>query len=284
VNRESNAVGATVRHYRCARGMSQRAMAADLRISPATLCNIESGKVRLSVVRLHAIAEVLGVPASRLLEAPPTAKPTNTPPVATVGSWRMFEPMPTDDVLSAAIRAFVATGYHGSTMRAIAELAGLSVAGVYHHYQSKQEILVHILSQTMEDLLFRVTSARDEGSTSEARLGLMVEALALYHTRRREVSFIGASEMRSLEPSHYQRIAGMRNEVQRMFDAEIRTLCRESGVATDDVADTGKAIVTMCTALAQWFHDGGPRTAEQIAWDYSRLALRMLVPASDIRE
>ncbi len=40
-------------------------------------------------------------------------------------------------VLLAALECFVERGYHGTTIRQIANRAGVSVPGLYHHYASK---------------------------------------------------------------------------------------------------------------------------------------------------
>jgi AcrR family transcriptional regulator len=162
-------------------------------------------------------------------------------------------------VLAGAIRAFVATGYHGASMRSIAQFANMSVPGVYHHYHSKQDLLVKILDITMTDLHCRLQRARDEGlqrardegNDPVARVALVVEALALFHIRRSDLSFIGASEMRSLEPRHYRRIARFRDDVQDLLDTEIAAAITADGLAVNHRSDAGKAIATMCTDLSQ---------------------------------
>ena len=106
------------------------------------------------------------------------------------GHRREFAPLPIDPVLAGAIKAFVATGYHGASMRSIAQFANMSVPGVYHHYPSKQDLLVKILDITMTDLHWRLQRARDDGNDPVERVALVVEALALFHTRRSDLSFI----------------------------------------------------------------------------------------------
>ena len=41
---------------------------------------------------------------------------------------------------SAALKVFAACGYHGATMRRIAQAAGLSYGLVYHYYPSKAKV------------------------------------------------------------------------------------------------------------------------------------------------
>ena len=269
-----------IRSARVAAGLSLRELARRIDVSPATLSAIENGKTGVSVGRLQVLADALGTSAARLLGQPRgkaaeldrSAEPGGDVP----GSWREFLPMPIDPVLSAAIEAFVETGYHGATMRSLAARAGMSVPGVYHHYRDKQDLLVRILDITMAELHWRVRAARDEGKASVDRVGLIVEALALYHTHRRELAFIGASEMRSLEPENRERIAQSRNELQHMLDHEIVDAIAAGELTTRHPGDAGRAISTMCTSLPQWFRLDGPSTPEQVAREYAVFALDLL--------
>jgi AcrR family transcriptional regulator/transcriptional regulator with XRE-family HTH domain len=272
--------GEAVRQLRAARGISVRGLAARIGVSPATISAIENGKTGISVQRLRQIAKALAVPAASLVEDPAASTQLRSATPSSVqlatGNWREFAPLPIDPVLAGAIKAFVATGYHGASMRSIAQFANMSVPGVYHHYPSKQDLLVKILDITMMDLLWRLQRARDDGNNPIERVALVVEALALFHTRRSDLSFINASEMRSLEPHHYRRIARLRDDVQDLLDTEIAAAITAGGLAVNHRRDVGKAITTMCTALVQWFQPDGRTTPEQIAKEYAQFALRLL--------
>ncbi|MCW2748276.1 MAG: transcriptional regulator, TetR family, partial [Nocardioidaceae bacterium] len=179
-------------------------------------------------------------------------------------------------VLAGAIAAFVETGYHGATMRAIAERAGMSVPGVYHHYTSKHDLLVRIFDMTMDELDWRVDAARAEGDQPLQRLALIVEALALFHTLRSDLAFIGSSEMRSLEQPDRDRIAARRSALQHAIDVEIDAALRNGTATTPMAREAGRAIATMCTSLPQWFRPGGATTPESMAVECARLAVRMV--------
>jgi AcrR family transcriptional regulator/transcriptional regulator with XRE-family HTH domain len=272
--------GLAVRRLRMARSVSVRGLAQRVKVSPATISAIENGKTGMSVQRLQEIAVALGVPIASIIDHSTISTEPDHSPSSSVefpaDDWRKFAPLPIDSVLAGAIKAFVATGYHGASMRSIARFANMSVPGVYHHYPSKQDLLVKILDITMTDLTWRTENARDEGKNSIARVGLIVEALALFHTRRNDLALIGASEMRSLEPHHNRRIAKLRDDVQHLLDDEIAAAITAGGLAVNHPRDAGKAIATMCTSLAQWFQPDGPTTPEQIAEEYAQFALRLL--------
>jgi AcrR family transcriptional regulator/transcriptional regulator with XRE-family HTH domain len=286
-DRDRQAVGARVRHARGAAGLSLRAAAQRIGVSPATLSAVENGKTGVSIPRLRVVAAELGTTVPWLIgEQQPMA--TDTPrrrrapgiPVDPDGAasraWREFPPLEIDPVLAAAIGLFVETGYHGATMRSIADRAGMSVPGVYHHYRDKQELLVKALDLTMDELHWRVRAARGEAATGCTRVRHVVEALALFHTHRRELAFLGASEMRSLTAANRSRITASRNEIQYLLDEDIDAALAEEGLVADHARVAGRAIATMCTALPQWFRLDGPVTPEQIATEYAHFALRLL--------
>lgn len=267
--------GAAVRRHRTLRGLSLRALAARVGASPATLSAIENGRTPASLERLHALAGVLGVRPAQLLEPEDPAGP---PPllVRGSGSWRRFDPLRSDPVLDAAVEAFVAAGYHGTSVRVIAERAGTTVPALYRQHRGKQALLARILQLTMDDLVWRLVAARDEDDDPLGRVSRMVEALALFHTRRRDLAFIGASEMRSLGDANHRRIAHLRREVQRLLDASIADATARGGLEARHPQDAGKAVATMCQSLPHWFRSDGPRSPEQVAAEYADLALRML--------
>ena len=273
--------GTAIRRLRSAQGVSLRTLAADIGVSPATLSAIENGKTRMSVQRLQDLASALGLNPGQVLEKPragDTPDPESSRQFLSTEDWRVFEPLPFDTILASAVAEFTAIGYHGATMRSIADRAGLSVAGVYHHYVSKQDLLVRILDFTMEDLLWRMESAGLEGEAHDPAhsLRLMVEALTLFHTLRKDVSFIGASEMRSLESEHYRRIADLRKQVQLLLDDAIEAGTENKSFVTPSATEAGRAISSMCVGITNWFHPNGPLSAEQTAHDYAEFALSML--------
>jgi AcrR family transcriptional regulator len=191
--------------------------------------------------------------------------------------WRAYKPLGLGPVLSAAVEAFVEVGYHGAAIRDIARRSGLSVPGLYHHYQSKQALLAAILDVTMEDLLWRSYAAGEEGGRDcVARFALLVECLTLYHTYRRDLAFIGASEMRSLTEENRARIRELRVEQQRMVDAEVEQAITDRRFTTLHPHEASRAVVTMCTAIPQWYRPNGPLTPEHIAERYVEFALRLM--------
>ena len=67
-------------------------------------------------------------------------------------------------IIQAAARLFVGQGYHGTSMRQIAEEAGIALGGIYNHFVSKQAIFVAILNERhpIHELLPALTASRGQ--------------------------------------------------------------------------------------------------------------------------
>jgi AcrR family transcriptional regulator/transcriptional regulator with XRE-family HTH domain len=292
-------IGDTIRRLRHGRGVSLRRLADQLSVSPATLSAIENGHTGVSAVRVARIAELLEVPVGRIfIPTPGRAAPggpvteaadaggrrrspeaRSSAPAGVfpgVGDWRHYGPLELDPALAAALSAFVDYGYHGSTMRTIAGRAGLSVSGLYHYYESKYEMLVALLDLTMQDLDARMRAARLEGADPVGRVALLVECLALFHSHQRETAFLGASEMRSLQPEEHARLAAIRRAQQQMLDDEVAAAVATGQLRSTTPKDAARAVVTMCTAIVQWYRPDGPTSPEQLAARYVGFALDLL--------
>lgn len=279
-------IGSRVRAARIRHGVSLRALSRDLDLSPGTISQVETGKTRLSVVRLHQIAtalgmtpdEVLAVPAGSVSGGPPDGDggpAAGTGPVVT--DWRSYGPLNFDPVLAAALAVFMRTGYHGATVRDVARECDRSVSGIYHHYASKHEMLRRILDLGVTELLERSRAARAQGRDPAERFSFMVESLVLFHTHRQEVGFVGASEMRSLDADARRDIAGRRMLQQRMIDEEALAAAAAGRFGTPQPREAARAVVTMCTGIVQWYRPAGPLSPADIATRYVRFALDLML-------
>ncbi len=70
-------------------------------------------------------------------------------------------------LLDAAKRLFVSQGFHGTSMRAIADEAGLALGGIYNHFGSKEDIFVAILAERHPFLIVLPAIQSAQGATVE---------------------------------------------------------------------------------------------------------------------
>ena len=121
-------------------------------------------------------------------------------------------------VLSAALQNFYKYGYHGTSMRNIATDADMTVASIYHHFESKQEILQEIMVRILSDLMSHtrtVVMAADD--TPRGQLEALVFAWIVFHANRQTEAFVGSTEVRSLDPEGRRLVVALRDEQERML-------------------------------------------------------------------
>ena len=182
-----------------------------------------------------------------------------------MSDWREFAPDPLPPVLDAALGAFARHGYHGASIRLIAESAGLSVPGLYHHYRSKQAILADLVDTAMAELIDHTGAAvADAGDSPTARFENVVECMARFHMARRDQAFVASTEMRSMEPDVRAHHIGQRDAQQRMIEDAVRAGARSGDFACAHPEDAARAISSLCVSIASWYRPDGPLTADDV--------------------
>src|SRR5436853_7784330 len=81
---------------------------------------------------------------------------------------------PRQEILRTAARLFQQQGYDATSMNDVAAALKLSKGGLYHHFQSKDEILFHIMSHAMDITEEKVINAVRGISDPEERLRTLI--------------------------------------------------------------------------------------------------------------
>ena len=118
------------------------------------------------------------------------------------------EPAPAgrvEEACEAALKLFLERGYDNTPMSLIAKELGLTKAGVYHHFESKEHLLYVIHKNTMERLLLPVIEKAEKVSDTEQRLRSFVLEYARLLTRDPSARIL-ISEARRLAPEHFEEI------------------------------------------------------------------------------
>lgn len=177
------------------------------------------------------------------------------------------------NVTASAIANFTALGYHGTSMRDIASGAGVTVASIYHHFASKQEILQEIMATTMHTVIASTQSGlKAAGPVPAEQLRAIVEAWTLFHTERQSEALIGASELRSLNAEGRLLIVSLRDEQEQIFHDVIGRGVQVGDFRTPYPLEAARAIIHMGQSLASWYRPSGELSPEQIGIRYVELA------------
>jgi AcrR family transcriptional regulator len=181
-----------------------------------------------------------------------------------------------DRLVLAAVEAFAARGFHGTTTRDIASAAGMSPAALYVHHRSKEDLL-YLISRTGHDVTLRLV--QDAVATSEdprAQLLAVVRAFTEHHARNHTSARIVNYELAALSQEHLDTIAAIR----RAIEAEVRQVV-EAGVAAGAFDSPNPRITTLALLslgidVARWYRDEGEWSPEDVADHFCAMALRIV--------
>jgi len=176
----------------------------------------------------------------------------------------------------AALRLFAAQGYRATTMADIGAAVGIRGPSLYKHVAAKHELLAEIMVATMERLIEGFQAATTSTDDVREQLRRAVEAHVRYHAHNRLEAFVGNREIGSLERPDQARVLRRRGDYEGGFRRLIERGATSGDFAVRSARLASYSILDMGIGVATWFHEGGEFSADQVAYQYGDLALRMV--------
>ena len=179
-------------------------------------------------------------------------------------------------VQRAALALFAERGYRATTMADIGAAVGIRGPSLYRHVRSKQDLLVGIMTGTMQELLSRQADAVTAGGGAAQMVRRMVEAHVRFHAANQAQAFVGNREIDNLEPGNREDLLVLRSR----YEGVLRTVIAD-GMATGaftirSARLASYALLDMGIGVSAWFRPDGPHTADEIAYAYADYAGMML--------
>jgi len=178
-------------------------------------------------------------------------------------------------IYDAMVHLIYLKGYNGAPLRAVAESIGIRMPSLYHHFASKEDLLLEIMSRTMNDLTESVSTAINECGSDEPehRLRAAILAHVAFHAERREEAFVADSELRALDADNRALIASLRDKYEELF-AQVLRDGRSKGIFINlDERLALNALLGMCSQVSVWYRSGGRLTIDDVSKGYSDLFL-----------
>lgn len=177
------------------------------------------------------------------------------------------------EILRTAARLFHRRGYDATSMNDVAAALKFSKGGLYHHFQSKDEILFSLMEQAMKITQERVVEPVLKVSDPERRLRELirrhVEVVLSPHDR--EISIM-LHENHPLPPSLRGRINRRKKDYLHFVEsliAEVQHARHSTNSVTPRAA--AFALLGMINWIHQWYRPEGALDAEQLARQYTDL-------------
>ncbi len=179
-----------------------------------------------------------------------------------------------DKILRCAARLFRTKGYRATTTRAISEVVGILSGSLFHHFASKEQMLLEIMHEAASSMCARADEIANAVQTPVERLrGLIALQLdCLLGEARRDFYAVLISEWREVRTSNRLPLTAMR---RRYFSAWLRVLedCARAGILRADPQATAFALHGAINWANTWFKPSGRLSLDEYARILEQLAL-----------
>jgi AcrR family transcriptional regulator len=176
-------------------------------------------------------------------------------------------------IVTESIQLFATRGYAGTSMRQIAAAAGIKPASIYAHFESKQQILAHALSEVLYEFHSYILDATEGAEPAREQLRRIVQQHVRWQLRFSQVAgswdvlweIEGAAE--NLEADPRAEIATRRERYHAVVEALVAAL------RPDDYQPRlrAEAILSLCDRAGFWGTANGAALSEDsvahAAWD-----------------
>src|ERR1700684_814831 len=192
---------------------------------------------------------------------------------------------PRQEILRAAARLFQQQGYDATSMNDVAAALKLSKGGLYHHFQSKDEILFHIMSHAMDitearviNVVRRIDATSVEGVEERLRTRIKLHIQVVLSPEDREITVM-LHENHPLPPALRRQINARKKDYLHFVEHLIADVQRDvqrrrNSQSSVTPRAAALALVGMINWIYQWYKPDGPLTGEAIVQQYTDIFFR----------
>jgi AcrR family transcriptional regulator len=164
-------------------------------------------------------------------------------------------------LLESAARVFSEVGYDRASMRRIAAETEVSLAGIYHYVDSKEELLYWIQYHTFDSLLHGLESSLEGVSDPRERLAIAVRNHVRHFGENMHELKVCAREVETLEGEAYDAVHERRRSYFEAVHQLVKELPLKSGGANLNSWLATANLFGMINWFYQWYDAGRSRVS-----------------------
>jgi|SRR5580700_250519 AcrR family transcriptional regulator len=187
------------------------------------------------------------------------------------------------EILSYAAEVFAEKGYEGASMRDLSRLSGMSLAGLYYYFDSKEKLLYHIQKHTFTTIIDHLRERLAGSTEAEERIRIFVHNHVDYAIANQRAMKVLAHEDDVQKDSHGAELAAIKREYYRICVGLVEDLKSKAPKRSEQVATKGistrtavMALFGMMNWLYTWYKPRVDPNANVIAQQMSDIFLQGL--------
>ena len=177
-------------------------------------------------------------------------------------------------ILDHAARLFAEKGYEGASLRDLARTTGISLAGLYHYFDSKEALLHALQKHTLETVLAGARAAA-EGRAPRAALEAVIANHLRYFLANRAAMKVLSHEAAVLSGARGEEIARLKHQYYELCLALVAALApaAANGGAAREARTAVMSLFGMLNWIYTWHRERRDPDAATLAAEMSALFL-----------
>jgi len=187
------------------------------------------------------------------------------------------------EILTHATEVFCKKGYEGASMRDLSRESGMSLAGLYYYFESKERLLYLIQKHTFGTIVQRLKSRLEGIDDAEQRIRIFILNHLEYFLANQSAMKVLSHEAEVLKNGFASEVASIKREYYRICVGLLDDLKRERG----GQFSTRLAVLSlfgMMNWIYTWHNPRVDADAESIANEMGDIFLRGVMTGKGRRE
>ena len=188
-----------------------------------------------------------------------------------------------DELLGLAATMFAERGLRATTVRDIADAAGILSGSLYHHFASKEEMVDEVLRGFLDWLFARYQEIIDTQPDPMERLkGLFMASFDAIENHHAEVVIYQDEAKRLSSQPRFSYVSELNRRQRKMWVDVLRQGIKQGCFRPDIDVDLVYRFIRDTTWVSvRWYAPGGPLTAEQVGRQYLSIGLGGIAAATE---
>jgi AcrR family transcriptional regulator len=186
-----------------------------------------------------------------------------------------------DAFVEAAARVFAEHGFDQTSVQELTEEMGLASGGLYHYFESKQQLLIQICDQLMDPLLERARALLEVDGDPAEQLRALVRLWVAHVIAHRDHMLVFQQERHLIERGdEWRGVRASRKQFERLLAELLARVQDTNGGLPGDRRLALSALLGMVNHTPQWYRRNGRLTPQEVADGYVDLVLGLAASPS----
>src|SRR3981081_4564578 len=186
-------------------------------------------------------------------------------------------------ILAHATEVFCKKGYEGASMRDLSRATGMSLAGLYYYFESKERLLFLIQKHTFTTILEKLKALLENVTDPEQRIRLFILNHLEYFVSNQQGLKVLSHEDDSLKNGFGTEIAGIKREYYRLCLGQLEELRRKRDLDFNPRTAV-MSLFGMVNWIYTWYNPRVDGNAAALAAQMSDIFLNGIVRGSKPRK